>query len=589
MKQTCLCGYLGVTCNHPDTFLHLPAEIRERIYQYAGVRTGTYISYPIEGFIPVDKDDYSPALEDYFTALSLARVCRQLRREVEGILFAQNGLVYYEDAIDDGLDFLGRLTPYQCSLLRDLHVHLYTCDDLYAPPMQQPRLVAERIDPWTRAVTNVLRNTPPQQLRLHIICDTGLSSYTAKVLEPLRHFPGAVLELELRLGDSNRDNRQLATLARDTAVHVQGRDLAANPDPFRFFGLPVEIRRHILTYTDLVTPHRKVEWDSERGFRASFIFCECDGSVCQEEDLHQGRSFIPCFSDEPTTGNYCKRYHRSHSARCNHGFGALSLLLTSRAMYEEALSVFYELNRVVILPDWKVGFTLFASPETGPQSDAATNRPSVAAEQFPDRDNEEPSWAHYVEHDATKLFLERIGPRGQRQLRNLEIVFPRIAAKSGLSESDPAYAQWLTAVECLAGLAARGDAAELTLTVHIWTNNKLFSRSPLSATAPLLDAQAPRFLKPLRALPQLKRLFVHLEWPRNWSPQKLLNDIKKCKIPMKRSPGCGVGLHYIPDLEEDIVKKEISLEKMVMGAHYDSYLVGKRDELPSQWLRGEWQ
>jgi len=59
-------------------------------------------------------------------------------------------------------------------------------------------------------------------------------------------------------------------------------------------------------------------------------------------------------------------------------------------------------------------------------------------------------------------------------------------------------------------------------------------------------------------------------------------------VPKKESPGCGIGLHYIPSSEKDLAEKEVRLEKMVMGAEYDSYSRGKGDELPSPWVRGEW-
>jgi hypothetical protein len=34
---------------------------------------------------------------------------------------------------------------------------------------------------------------------------------------------------------------------------------------------------------------------------------------------------------------------------------------------------------------------------------------------------------------------------------------------------------------------------------------------------------------------------------------------------------------------------EANLEKLVMGNNYDSYAVGKGEELPSPWLQDEWK
>lgn len=582
MKQTCLCKYLGVTCNHPDTFLQIPASIRRRIYLYAGLITDTFLPYPHIDPVEGDKDCTKPA-EERITTCNLINTCQQIGDEVEAIVLNQNTCVYkcgeYDDTVDDGLECLSQISPNACSMLRDVYVHLYVRPDSYYGREGSDSLQWERIEMWQAAAMNILASASPQQLRLHLICDTENRTKAAAVLQPLLDFPGVLLELEIRL------HQKFVTQARETVLQVQARDPTPSK-PFRFFDLPEELRRHIFTYTDLVVPYRKVHWDPESGFRAQFIFCECDGSVCLDEDLHAGRKFLHCGAVSKITGDFCMRYYGSYSSRCKHGSSPLSLLLTSRAMYNEAIDFFYASNRVVILPDWNTERAIFAKADAK-QPDAADQ---ADIPMIDETDQVEFPWAEYKTHDATKLFMERVGPTALGLIRNLEIVFPAIGPNSSLSDADTAYSEWRKAVDYLSHLATEG-VPKLTLIVHIWTEPATTYPSwTLERKAHILEAQGHQLLEVLQPLSrlQLKRLFVHVEWPAHWSPPKLLHDIETSKIPKKESPGCGIGLHWIPRSNEDFAKKEILLEKMVMGDKYDSYSVGKGDELPSQWVRQPW-
>ncbi|CAM1510675.1 Fc.00g010100.m01.CDS01 [Cosmosporella sp. VM-42] len=247
MKQTCLCVYVGATCNHRDTLLHLPSSIRQRIYLYAGVPTSTYIAYPELGPVKNDVDCEIPH-NDYVVTDKLIRVCRQMRAEVEAMLLILNTSVYTDINANDGLEYLNQICPYTCSMLRNVYVHLNDRSPryygIYNP--QPSRLDWKRIKLWQSAATNILSHANPQRLRLHVIYDATTSDQTMAVLRPLRKYPGAVLELELRLLEhgyaigKHRDN--LYALVRETALQAQGRDPDAISESFRFFDLPVEIR-----------------------------------------------------------------------------------------------------------------------------------------------------------------------------------------------------------------------------------------------------------------------------------------------------------------------------------------------------------
>lgn len=592
-----------MACNHADTFLHIPLSVRQRIYLYAGVPTGTYMAYPIIG--PVDGDGGCTVPdEDYTVTLNLLFVCRQIEEEVEAVLLDRNTLVYSEDNIDEGLTFLGGLSPYLCSMLTNVYVHLYVGPD--HPEEWRPHpfsLSSERIDSWQTAAYNMLYHATPHRLRLHIICDTGASKKTAAVLEPLRCNTGALLELELRLhvhgldykGHKSQERDELLSYARDIALQAQGPDANAPSGPFRFLDLPVEIQRNIFEYTNLVAPYRKVHWNPESGFEARFIFCECDGSVCLEEDLHAGHEFDKCGANMNSciTGDFCMRYHTSYSTRCNHSLSPLPLLLVCRAMYEEAIDFFYASNRIVVTPHWNPGSTVFARTYAGAEASAhdpdGPNTGVQAGIQAPfDPQTAEIPGRKHISFDATKIFLESLGSKSLRLLRNLEIVFPRIGVNSSLLDTDPALHRWCMAVDYLACLTTKVDAPRLNLVVHIWTAPAGYYGWEYGKTAHILEAQTTRLLKPLRALSQLERLFVHLEWQHHWSPPKLLHDIKTCKIPRNSSPGCDIGEHHIPGSQKAIADMEVRFEKMVMGDEYDSSSLGKGEELPSPWVRSGW-
>ena len=530
-----------------------------------------------------EQDDHKIPHQNFVTTRNLADVCQQVRSEVEAILLNENTCVYRRDTINRSLDYLSRLSPFACSMLRDVYVHLCTQQHYYWE--QEKPLTWERIAMWHLAVKNILTHASPQRLRLHLICETAYSDKTLAVLWPLHSFPGLLLQLDLRLAELRqcKDNR-LWDLARETALKVQ----APDPNPrgtFRFLDLPAEIRQHIFSYTDLVSPDRTVYWDPERGFTAHRLLYRCGASS--------------------TAGDFCMSDYASYSSRCNcHKTDPLSLLLVSRAMHAEALDFFYANNRVVVSADaFHIQSIMFAAANQITADEISNDNhpddmdvcsPSERTNIVVHHENGY-TWTKYMVHDSARLFLDKIGPVGARLLRNLEIVFPRIGPESSLLTTDSAYSQWCSAVKYLASLRSKGDAPSLTLVLHIWSTKSdpdgrigepddvpyelTADWSPReimelrsSKTAHILDEQTPWLLEPLRAIPQLDRLFVHLEWPLHWSPQMREHDITTYHKFSLRS----------------LAAKEAELEKLIMGAGYDSFSVGKGEELPSRWLQRLW-
>ncbi|CAH0038222.1 unnamed protein product [Clonostachys solani] len=554
MRQTCLCQYLRVECNHPDTLLQLPVAIRERIYWHAGLVTGHRLDYGE----PLDDDD----------SVLLMHICHQIRTEVKAFLLEHNTWVIAEN-IDESLLALQGWKPEVCARLRDLHIHVQTAE--CAPPTWS------RIRAWQGAVKHLLQHAKPGQLRLHVICHVYDHLARARAaVQPFEQFPGRLRELELCLADHLTHG--FLKLAREAVELAQAPDEEEEARramrPFPFFNLPQEIRHYIYQYTGLVLPHRNVLWLPDGyGFRRQGIFCECDGTVCRERDLHYNRKFYRCDVED----DFCSGRNSSFSRRCKHE-AALSLLLASRALYQEAIAFFYASNRVTIAAR--------RHPEHAISMWDPTHSPPLPRDEWgvAGSDLEESYSAEQITHDPTRLFIEHVGTAALRHLRNIEIVLPRTTTKSSLDDELSIYTEWREAVDIL---AEHCNLAGLTISIHIFTTRR-YLRWPLSRTEDIRQTQGLRMLAPLTRLSGLGRLYVLLEWPRHWSSLRPRLDIDASGMPEKPSPGCAIGEHYIPTSEPSLVQEETQLERQIMGEHYDSFAVGKRELVPSPWLRGDW-
>lgn len=229
-------------------------------------------------------------------------------------------------------------------------------------------------------------------------------------------------------------------------------------------------------------------------------------------------------------------------------------MLTSRDMWKEAAAVYYSSNRLTILPQRSL---LSPESELGYGTSQATN-------------------------DATFLFLKRVQPALVAHIRTLEIIFPRLDFKASVESAYPPFLQWCQAVE---DLHAHAQLQNLTVIIHFW--QRPFGALPDDYlkgddSTPLLA----KMLVPLKSLVQMRRLFIHLDYPSHWSPPRLLQDISK--QPRKPSPGCLVGEHFIPQAHRRITEAEGKLERLVMGAGYHSSSRGKADMLPSPSIRKAW-
>ncbi|OKO92058.1 hypothetical protein PENSUB_12903 [Penicillium subrubescens] len=240
----------------------------------------------------------------------------------------------------------------------------------------------------------------------------------------------------------------------------------------------------------------------------------------------------------------CERHHRH---------GALPILLTSRAMYHEAMHIFYMNNRIVIWPNTQSIGCVFAATGQLPFqpyrfSENPPGQPHIPAGRA-HRNNV--YLANLAWHDATKLFIQHVSLTGPRNIRNLEIVFPMIGLHDSFLYETPAYREWLNAVNYLALVLVHPDAANLNLVIHI--------RSPHSA----------------------------FDWPFEDAVRKM--DTTQTAGTGSGNPNPGARPPGMPLCNEKLAEMEVNLEKLATGDSYNSYAVGKGKEHPSPWLQDEWK
>ncbi|KAF3014010.1 hypothetical protein E8E14_009807 [Neopestalotiopsis sp. 37M] len=256
------------------SFLDLPKEVRHSIYAEAGLVSGITIRLAPIG--AAEWDIQLPAESLLFT-FNILQTCKTVHDEVKGLICARNTLVVIYEHIEYGLDSLRRLSPQQCSVLTNVSVQIYfeVIDhengesryseyDEYRPDQPLPPPSSALISSWQMSARHILTNATPQTLNLGIVCETGLSDTTIAVLKPLNDHPGILRGCELQLGHQRQDGA-ICAIAWEKAARASGLNPDLRSRPFPLFKLPVEIRRQILEYTDLVTPHKEAYWSVSRG------------------------------------------------------------------------------------------------------------------------------------------------------------------------------------------------------------------------------------------------------------------------------------------------------------------------------------
>jgi hypothetical protein len=572
MQQQRVCGcLLHAPCHclpgHADGFLGLPLPIRERIYKFAGLFIDEEIWLPAE---PWRKD----RIRKYNTTSCLLRVSKAVHHEVEGILYSRNCFFVWNCRQDQSLLSLARLSPRACWLLRDLVVSLHFRKDgektwhLGDRGFEQHLSNRELVETWQEHSAHILEKVRPRHLRLRLACGTSDTGIINRVLEPLRRFPSTLGDLDLIFSRERDPN--LVALARDAITQLAPKQEPSS-ETFRFFDLPADLRWQIYQYTDLAMPLKEVQWTPHGGFEVACTTCKCRGRAglsehCPEQNtIHYCQLRLRC-PTRATRFPSCSKGQSAASHKCRHFKGTLSILLASRAMYEEAIAFFYSYNRVTVLPN------LRATPTHG--------RPSVIYKP--------------PEENALKLFVKRLSrPEVLRHLRQLEFIYPGLDPRTpeALKASAAAFREdWVQAVEYIAKYA---NLPSLKFTMHLYKSKvqRLFDVNgepfPAAEESYIFAAYAD-ILAPLAQLSELGigGFRLHLEWPTNYySPKHQMDMAERLRRRNRKAPNVRPN---IPDVNWDTVKMEGKLGKLVMGEVYENQALQSTAQSPSQTLRCLW-
>ncbi|KAK6953638.1 hypothetical protein Daesc_005943 [Daldinia eschscholtzii] len=540
--------------NKPKTFLDLPAGLRQRILLDAGIVCGINISYGKKASIL--HPEYPHIAKNIRFTYNVIQTCKAIYEQVKSLIFANNGVVIGNEQLDSALEFLRKLSPQHCSSLTKLFVRLHVHPERY--PQGHVNLSQEHIAAWQDAAKHILSHATPGKLELYLVCDTAEedSEATSAVLQPLLDFPGVLAECELRLLSERK--KHITDLAEELALRIKGIDPNLRKGPFPFMRLPTEIRRQVLRYTDLVVPSNQVQWSPNKGFHI------CRWGNCIHEEC---RPYYLCDKCRPLhcmlqtyrlaefLGNFCRRVCSGYSPRCQCWETPQALMFVNRTMYQDACDVFYRYNRIIIHPRVLQGHHVTHS--TGEGDQCPTSLP------------------------VSQFILRYKWPGILSRLRCLEIVFQPINPAAYPEEPDQLYPDWSNAIDLL---KTHVNVTNLTIIVHMafWRSanfrSEYFSERMTSSNNnnEVAFQVHKRLLEPLRVLKDMKRFYVHLEWPWHWS--------SKANMAPNRCLGrCGFCTSC------RATKIESWLERSVMGDEYNSDVIGKLTQTPSYWLVKDWK
>ncbi|KAK2616695.1 hypothetical protein QQS21_000307 [Conoideocrella luteorostrata] len=568
------------------TLLDLSSEIRRRIYLDAGIITGSNIELmPREPQTRVwcdETGDFHMLREKSLDiTYSLLLVCKVVSAEVKALVFATNGIIVNKDHVDSGLDLLHSLADDICSGMRDLYVHLQVWGGISPDYIRQRRLppkplTLRTLNKWKEAITHILSRVKPNLLFLHIIFDVvNEDSQLVAVMEPVYHFPGVLKGFEVRYSLRRRPRFGLNKYTLTFMDKIQG-SLARNigkrdpKEPFRFLDLPAEIKRSVLLYTDLITPNHRVQWNHDNGFHIQYAPCECAPETISSSfslDVPpQSRLDLPLHQTMESvryekTGLFCSRFTSGFFSRCSCWRPPRPLFLVCKAMYWDAIRVFYSMNRVVI-------------PINGrPHGERDRNFDNVTI----------PTLCRL---DCSRFFTRHMWPEALQYLRTIELVLPPVSLHTHLHPSEPVYLDWRAAIHHLSRFA---DIRSLKVIIFLTSKESLrdegteFRKKIYEGEyhKPTLLCTYTQLLDPLRQFtPQMQQFIIHLEWPWYWPARGLTyqtND-SDWEVPVRL-----VAIDKIDPFSR-VEELETWLENYVVGIRPQNEAVDKTSVQASDWL-----
>jgi hypothetical protein len=499
--------------------------------------------------------DFIPSFATSVTTnYNLLFTCRAIHAEVSSILYSTHKFfIKYSDS--RGLRALRSLSPHALSSLTHLTVHLNVASCgmcsccttspesprrcQHDPPLGTSSRQHEGIlSEWESTANYITTYTKPSRLQLHFVCDVEDLEAGTRAVKPFLNMP-TLADCSIRLGQ--KPACDLQDLAQKTAVRAVGNCLDEHTSPFRFLDLPLELRRQILEYTDLVTPLCEVEWNPKKGFYIPYSRIQCSDSEYEmcPPGFHYACQFRHCWH-RSSGGCYYRRYHSafSFSPKCSCWSPPTSLFLVCRAMQGDVQAVFFMKNRFIITP--VEGCT--SVPESTP------SRLEIS------------------------VFLRNTVPSNALGfLKFIELVFPPFD-EDYLRPHEPAYQDWLQTIDYV-----KDKLYFPTLTLRVYmadhaahgNNVTPFNFRITKEQQIRILAMWIRTLRPLSKLNRMNRFFVDVALPYAWTPRDRRDRNER------------------PDWYFEHKREwDQRVERLVMGDSYDSTLLKEKGVRDSQWLVG---
>ena len=367
MVQSRICSYFKPVCNHvsrePTTFLSLPEHIRHEVYLQVGLvtdasvrvvaRNGVYffstefydwpgagLDLPINLYstrngVPFACSNLSPAEFDAFYELRL--VSRVVNTDLVRCLVSNNDILLDRAdvlgnvfAILVGsplglLQWLRRLTIVLDNTITD-RVSISCLHETLAHASTSTKF--KNFQPaWEKLIRHLALSPNSSKLELKLACNFEDAAVARLLLQPLEQLQVAKCTIQL----TGKRNAVLENIARETVLCSTLPDIRTR-GYFRFLELPTELRQHILSFTDLVTPFREIMWSPNTTFKLS--------------DSRE-RHYCPYWNH-----GFCTTQSFAVPA-CACWQPPVPMFLVCRTMLHDARAIFFRSNRFIIAEPYK--------------------------------------------------------------------------------------------------------------------------------------------------------------------------------------------------------------------------------------------
>ena len=527
------------TLSTAASLLSLPPNVRQQIYEQVDVlRDGDIDLAPlVYGLSPRDPKD------SLHNTLSLLQTSRTIYTEVSSLLYSTNHFyIYYRNF--NSLKELRKLSPNALASLRHLTIHLNVACEIKHPycnsrvgrvrychkhdePLDPSNERGKTIlDDWTLTAAYVFAYIQPLTFNFRLTCDVFTVEAAQLVLTPLSAVP-PLASCAIRLAQKPDPILQALVQNAVTAItSIDSQDKSALPFPF--LSLPWELRKQVLTSTDLVSPLREIQYSIAKNYHLHFSTAGCH-SETGPATRHQA---CLCRNGQGILRYFCSNVHTAFGTGCRYWRPPTAIFLVSKEIGDLAREVFFEQNRFVLVPEGGVEEVIDCLPE---------------------------------QIHAEKFLRELVPKDARRHLRILELVFPPFQ-----TPSESYFKEWRNTLK-----AVREDLNLPKLTIKVCfaekrpDDNTVYRPTMTKQGLLKISETYLRVLIPLQQLKGLGRIFVKLPWAWEWT-----------EVARRRGRREG-GQRKRLQLES----AEDWLERMVMGFdnEYDSGKLGKGEMVESQW------